>query len=170
MSLQEQTLPGVILASDPKIFQRLEQICCLGDVPVGGGDQLECGLRSKLIRGVRSVLLLVPTDPRVRSSLEGFSLHSPKGASDDTHTPLPPDAILKDYLDASHISPYQLLYNMEVWVCGISWGCDMSWVCGMSWGVACPGGVTCPGGVVKFCCLSLGTKQPSHASGFQGNG
>eukprot|EP00731_Ephydatia_muelleri_P019119 Em0011g1159a len=72
-------------------------------------------LRSKLIRGVRSVLLLIPTDPRVRSSLEGFSHHSPKGASDDTHTSLlPPDAILKDYLDASRISPYQLLYNMEV--------------------------------------------------------
>lgn len=118
---QEQALPGLILASDPKTFQRLEQICCLGDIPVGGGGQMECVLRSKLIRGVRSVLLLIPTDPRVRSSLEGFSHHSPKGASDDTHTSLlPPDAILKDYLDASRISPYQLLYNMEVWGCGLS--------------------------------------------------
>ena len=120
---QEQALPGLILASDPKTFQRLEQICCLGDIPVGGGGQMECVLRSKLIRGVRSVLLLIPTDPRVRSSLEGFSHHSPKGASDDTHTSLlPPDAILKDYLDASRISPYQLLYNMEVWGCGLSGG------------------------------------------------
>ena len=103
-------------------FQRLEQICCLGDTSVEGCGQLERSLHTKLITGVRSVLLQIPTDPLVKSSLEGFAHHSPQGASDDSHVPLSPDAILHDYLDASKVSPYQLLYNMEVGCrCGLLW-------------------------------------------------
>ena len=97
---QEKNLPGVIMASRKKLFDKLEQLCVLGNAHV--------------ITGVRNLLMLIPTDRSVSDVLEVFTHQTPGGASEDPDSALSPQAVLEKYFTPSSASPTQLLYNLEV--------------------------------------------------------
>ena len=99
---QEKCLPGVIMASRKELFERLEQLCGLGS--------------SRVINGVRNLLMLIPTDRTVSDVMEVFTHQTPGGASEDPDSALTPQAVLEEYISPSSTSPTQLLYNLEVQV------------------------------------------------------
>lgn len=98
---QERNLPGVILASKEEFFVKMEELCALGS--------------ASIIRGVRNLLMLVPTDSRVTQAMEFFgSTQSGGGASEDSQEKLQsPQMVLEQLFSTSGTSPTQLLYNME---------------------------------------------------------
>ena len=69
---------------------------------------------SAIITRVRSLLMLIPTDPRPVETMEIFTHQTPQGASDDPQNPASPHTILRDYFDPSKTTPTKLLYSLEV--------------------------------------------------------
>lgn len=82
------------------MFDRLEDLCQLGN--------------SAIIKRVRSLLMLIPTDPRPVEAMEIFTHQASQGASDDPQNSGSPHTILRDYFDPSQTTPTKLLYNLEV--------------------------------------------------------
>ncbi len=102
MREMEQNLPGVIMASQPEVFTKLEHLCTLG-----------C---SEVTKAVRGLLMLIPTDHRLSEVMDVFT-HAPlegAGATEDHATPTTPQAVLTNYFSPTNTSPTQLLYNLEV--------------------------------------------------------
>jgi len=97
---QERALPGVIMSNKKEVFDKLEQLCELGDPGV--------------IMGVRSLLMLLPTNHQIMEALEVFTYQPPEGASEDPHSPPSPQAVLEEFFGTNNTSPTQLLYNLEV--------------------------------------------------------
>lgn len=97
----ERNLPGVILASKEEFFVKMEDLCGLGS--------------SSIIKAVRNLLMLVPTDSRRMQAMEVFSPQAGGGASDDSQAnSASPQAVLEQLFSTSGNSPTQLLYNLEV--------------------------------------------------------
>lgn len=76
-----------------------------------------CALCSpSIIKEVRNLLLLVPTDTRVAQVIEVFE--PPQlggGASEDSQgVSCTPQTVLEELFSTSETSPTQLLYNLEV--------------------------------------------------------
>ena len=88
------------MASQKELFDKLEQLCSLGS--------------SRVITGVRNLLMLIPTDRTVGDVMEVFTHQSPGGASEDPDSALTPQAVLEKYISPTSTSPTQLLYNLEV--------------------------------------------------------
>ena len=82
------------------MFDRLETLCQMGN--------------SAIIARVRSLLMLIPTDPRPVEAMEIFTHQAPQGASDDPQNPASPHTILRDYFDPAKTTPTKLLYSLEV--------------------------------------------------------
>ena len=97
---QERSLPGVIISRQRAIFDRLEDLCQIGD--------------SAIITRVRSLLMLIPTDHRPGEAMDIFTHHAPQGASEDPQSPASPHTVLRDYFDPAKTTPTKLLYNLEV--------------------------------------------------------
>jgi len=80
-----------------------------------------------VIMGVRSLLMLLPTNHQIMEALEVFMYQPPEGASEDPHSPPSPQAVLEEFFGTNNTSPTQLLYNLEVQCvcgCGCVWcGC-----------------------------------------------
>ena len=77
--------------------------------------------------------MLVPTDARLAQAVEVLGpAQSEGGASEDSQEKLlSPQAVLEQLFSTSGTSPTQLLYNLEVGVCGVGGGGGR--VCG-GWG------------------------------------
>ena len=100
----ERSLPGVILASRKEFFVKMEDLNSLGNAAI--------------IRAVRSLLMLVPTDARVVQDIETFGPQSGGGASEDSQEkPESAQTVLEHLFSTSGPSPTQLLYNLEVATC-----------------------------------------------------
>ena len=97
---QERCLPGVVMASSTTTFDKLEELCDIGN--------------PRIIATVRSLLMLIPTDHRISETLEMFTSSTPGGASEDPQSPASPQTILDEYFNPSNTSPTKLLYNLEV--------------------------------------------------------
>lgn len=118
----EKCLPGVIMASDVTVFNRLYQIA--GSI----ND-------NRTLKGIRRLIHLIPTDPSVLDVLEGITYHSdssPRASADASpklsprnpkKLPSKPSANLEEareqlsiLLDANHptMNPFRVLYNLEV--------------------------------------------------------
>lgn len=98
----EQSLPGVIMATQTEVFSKLEHLCSMES--------------SKVIKAVRGLLMLIPTDHRIAEVMNVFT-HTPlegPGATEDPDTPTTPQGVLGKYFSTSCTSPTQLLYNLEV--------------------------------------------------------
>lgn len=97
----ERCLPGVILASRKEFFVKMEELNSLGNAAI--------------IRAVRSLLMLVPTDVCVVQHIETFAPQSGGGASEDSQEkPACAQTVLEHLFSTSGPSPTQLLYNLEV--------------------------------------------------------
>ena len=97
---QERSLPGVIISRQKAVFDRLEDLCQMGN--------------SAIITRVRSLLMLIPTDPRPVEAMEIFTHQAPQGASEDPQNSASPHTILRDYFDPSKTTPTKLLYSLEI--------------------------------------------------------
>lgn len=96
----------MILASREEFFTKMEELCALESASV--------------IKGVRNLLMLVPTDTRVAQAMEAFGpAQSGGGASsgESQEKQLSPKAVLEQLFSTSGTSPTQLLYNLEVSHC-----------------------------------------------------
>ena len=109
---QERNLPGVILASREEFFIKMEKLCSLGS--------------TRVIKEVRNLLMLVPTDSRILQALEVFSPQLGGGASEDLQEKgSTPQKVLEQLFSPSGTSSTQLLYHLEVCTCG--WGNPVCW-------------------------------------------
>jgi hypothetical protein len=91
----------VILASREEFFIKMEDLCSLGS--------------SSIIKAVRNLLMLVPTDTRKAQAVEVFTPQAGGGASGDSQgDSSTPQAVLEQLFSTSGTSPTQLLYNLEV--------------------------------------------------------
>ena len=97
---QEKSLPGVILSRQKAVFDRLEDLCQMSS--------------SSIIFRVRSLLMLIPTDPRPVENMEIFTHTTPQGASEDPQSPASPHTVLRDYFDPAKTTPTRLLYSLEI--------------------------------------------------------
>ena len=84
----------------------MEELCALGS--------------PSIIREVRNLLLLVPTDPRVGQAVEVFAPQDAGGGASEDSSPSSqdgscpsPQAVLDQLFSASSNKPTQLLYNLE---------------------------------------------------------
>ena len=90
------------MASQTEIFSKLEALCSLGSPEV--------------IKAVRGLLMLIPTDTHITEVMDVFT-HTPlegAGVTDSADTPTTPQAVLSKFFSPANTSPTLLLYNLEV--------------------------------------------------------
>ena len=79
----------------------MEELCSLGN--------------ASIIKAVRQLLMLVPTNVRIAQAIEVFGPQSGGGASEDSQEKVAsPQCVLEQLFSTSGTSPTQLLYNLEV--------------------------------------------------------